>query len=595
MLRWILGILVVVAAGAVAAWWWLNRPLIVRHPNFGTDCSTLVSDADLGSKVDCIQVWYGTDRKLTTDDTQLASDTVDVNEALGESGEQLRLGRADVWLPKLVEEGGNRNLGETPHVQGAAPRDQNKLAEYVFLTRITMTGRETFTSTLQDAIYDDRASSVLLFVHGFNVQFDEALVRTAQLSNDLSREERYQVGVPVLYSWPSAGALSLEDYRGDRERSLGAAPYLEEFLDLLTEDLDVDRVNIIAHSMGNRVLTQALEDYAKDYLDRHNRNDLEFRIMLVAADVERDIFDAANTAFDSLDANVTIYTSDTDRALHISSFVNEEGRKRLGDTDKNRPYIRSSQNYQTIDATSVATELFGIGHNYYSDNPTILWDMMCTIGETAPQERALEVARFGDLPDGEQYYRINSDLKPGDEACKLRREAYPVGQAPITSAEETPSPQSAPPKAESVSPANEASPAPTTRSLPAPPPPPPPPPEAMVNTQIAPALNRIYVEDYDSLDLSPYLSSLEQALEGVSEIETIRIRAYSDTVGSDAVNLERTERFAQAIKDWFVSRGVNADLITAEGFGETRLSIDTEDEVSQLLNRVVEIEILEAG
>ncbi|MEL6757351.1 MAG: alpha/beta hydrolase, partial [Pseudomonadota bacterium] len=405
MLKWILGILVIIAAAAaaIAATWWTNRPLVVRHPSFGADCSQLVGEANLDRKVDCIRVWYGTNRKLMMDEAQLTSETADVDSALGEDGGALRLGRADVWLPKLVENGGSRGIGETPHAKGSAPRDQERWADYVFLTRITTTGKETFTSTLQDAVYSDGTDAVLLFVHGFNVEFDEALVRTAQLSNDLSRDDKFKVGVPVLYSWPSAGALSLEDYRGDRDRSLGAAPYLEEFLDLLTEDLDVERINIIAHSMGNRVLTQALEDYARDYLDRHNRDDLEFRILLVAADVERDIFDAANGVFDNLDANVTIYTSDTDRALHVSTIVNEEGRKRLGDTDKNRPYIRQSQNYQTIDATAVATELFGIGHNYYSDNPTILWDMMCTIGETRPQDRALEIARYGGLPDGEEY------------------------------------------------------------------------------------------------------------------------------------------------------------------------------------------------
>ncbi|MEL6724565.1 MAG: alpha/beta hydrolase [Pseudomonadota bacterium] len=578
MLKWILGILVIIAAAAaaIAATWWTNRPLVVRHPSFGADCSQLVGEANLDRKVDCIRVWYGTNRKLMMDEAQLTSETADVDSALGEDGGALRLGRADVWLPKLVENGGSRGIGETPHAKGSAPRDQERWADYVFLTRITTTGKETFTSTLQDAVYSDGTDAVLLFVHGFNVEFDEALVRTAQLSNDLSRDDKFKVGVPVLYSWPSAGALSLEDYRGDRDRSLGAAPYLEEFLDLLTEDLDVERINIIAHSMGNRVLTQALEDYARDYLDRHNRDDLEFRILLVAADVERDIFDAANGVFDNLDANVTIYTSDTDRALHVSTIVNEEGRKRLGDTDKNRPYIRQSQNYQTIDATAVATELFGIGHNYYSDNPTILWDMMCTIGETAPDQRALELARFGDLPNGDPYYRINSALEPGDSACTLRREAFPAGRRtdaadvdPYTTEEELPA----------------------ARSLPLPPPLP----EPVLEPAFVPSMTQIYVSDYDDLDLTPYEAQLEQTIAGVETFDRIEIRAYSDTVGTEAMNLERTARFAEAIKAWFVARGIDADIIVAEGVGETRLQVETEDDVDQPLNRVIEITVLSAG
>ena len=568
MFKWFLGAFVVIAAAAAAAWWWLNRPLVLRHPEFGTDCASLVTHANLNQKVDCVRVWYGTNRELALAAGSQNQSTKDVIGGLGSADEQLHMGRADVWLPKLVDEGGSRALGETPHAKGAAPTETDKLAEYVFLTRITTSGRETFTATLQDAIDDDAMDSILLFVHGFNVKFDDALVRAAQLSNDLSRNPNFNVGTPVLYSWPSAGALSLADYRSDRENSLGAAPYLEQFLDILTEDIDVSRINIIAHSMGNRVLTKALEDYARDYLERHDRGDeLEFRILLVAADVERDIFAAANGVFDNLDANVTIYTSDTDRALHVSGLVNQA--KRLGDTDTNKPYIRPAQNYQTIDATAATTQLFGIGHNYYSDNPTILWDMMCTIGETDPQDRALEVARFGDLPDGEQYYRVNTALSPKDQACKLRRTAYPTTQ---------PVPEGAGPKTRSLSP-------PVVMKEQ---------PEPIVEPQALAFMDFFYVENYDDLDLTPYLPVLERTLASDTEIESIAIRAFSDTVGTEAENLAQTQRYADAVKAWFVSRGVDAELITATGLGESQLNMETGDDVDQPLNRFVEIEVVSA-
>ncbi|NQY14673.1 MAG: alpha/beta hydrolase [Henriciella sp.] len=576
MVRWILGILVVVIAAAIVVWWWTTRPLMIRHPEFGTDCSNLVADADLRAKVDCVRVWYGTNRLLLTDDATLASDSVDVTAGLGESGDQLRLGRADVWLPKLIEQGGSRERGETPHVKGSLPSDADKLAEYVFLTRITSNGKETFTATLQDAVYDDGSDAILLFIHGFNVEFDEALVRVAQLSNDLSRDNRFDIGVPVLYSWPSAGALSIDDYEGDRARSLSSAKYLEAFLDILTEDISVTRINVIAHSMGNRVLTQGLEDYARDYLERHNRDDLEFRIMLVAADVERDIFDAASGVFDNLDANVTIYTSDTDRALDLSNILNSNPAKRLGDTDTNSPYIRNAGNYQTIDATAVTTELFGVGHNYYSDNPTVLWDMMCTIGETGPQDRALEIARFGGLPDGEQYYRINTEIDPNSDACKLHRTAFPAGLAPIPEALEKPAiealPSPAPPPPASV----------PSRSMT-------PMEEDMVEVQTSSDPVTLYIETYDTLDLSPHIERLEQIIDPDREVAEIIIRAYTDTVGTEAENRVRSQRYADAVASWFVGRGIDAASISTMGLGETELAIQTDDEVAEPLNRRIEI------
>lgn len=580
MFKWIFGILIVIGVGAAAAWWWFNRPLVIRHPAFGTDCQDLVSNSNLGAKVDCIRVWYGTSRKLETGDTTLASDTTDVQSAGGESGDELRLGRADIWLPKLTEDGGSRTRGETPHVQGMVPADADRLAEYVFLTRITTSGRETFTATLQDAIYYDDSDAILLFVHGFNVKFDEALVRTAQLSHDLSRNDAYDVGTPVLFSWPSAGEVSLETYQGDRDRSLGAAPYLEEFLDLLTEDIDAARINIIAHSMGNRVLTQALEDYARDYLERHDRDDLEFRILLVAADVERDVFAEANAAFDNLEANVTIYTSDTDRALHVSNIVNQK--KRLGDTDKDKPFIRAAQNYETIDATAVTTELFGTGHNYYSDNPTILWDMMCTIGETHPQERALEVARYGGLPDGDQYYRVNASINPNTDACRLHRSAFPAGGRAVGRDDGD----------RSVSPPDDMRPG-SPRGMSAPPPAPDA--EPMVEAQSLPSVTTFYVTDYTVLDLTPYLPLLEEVLADSETADAINIRAFSDSVGSNAENLAQTTQFANAVRDWFINRGVSADIIVAIGRGEEDLAVETADEVDQLLNRRVEIELVTSG
>ena len=112
MLKWFVGAFVVIAAGAAAAWWWLNRPLIIRHPEFGTDCSSLVSEANLNQKVDCIRVWYGTNRELVVSDANSNSAVTDVIGGLGRSADQLHLGRADVWLPKLVDEGGSRALGE---------------------------------------------------------------------------------------------------------------------------------------------------------------------------------------------------------------------------------------------------------------------------------------------------------------------------------------------------------------------------------------------------------------------------------------------------------------------------------------------------
>ncbi|WP_372529910.1 MULTISPECIES: alpha/beta hydrolase [Henriciella] len=552
----------------------LQPKTTLHHPEFGTDCRELLTGSTQDA-VDCVRVFYGTNRKVRFDGAAPAADgEIDTTGTEAENAGELHLGRADVWLPKLIEEGGTRERGETPFLQGEVPEEANELVKYVFLTRITKTGQERFLMELDDQLIENNSYSALLFVHGFNTPFEDALIRSAQLSVDLSRRDLFDVGVPILFSWPSAGKVSLGDYRGDQDRSIEAAPYLEEFLDIIIENSDIDRINIVAHSMGNRILTKALEDYAADYLERHGEGDIEFRIILVAADVDREIFDQITGVLDNLKANVTIYTSDADRALHVSEIVNQK--LRLGDTDGNKPYIRRNEFYETVDATGVATELFGLGHNYYSDNPFILGDMLCAMAEANPEDRALERLRFGALDDGDEYFRVNAEIAPGYEECSLFRDAFPltdVSQAPADAR---------------FGPAREM----------APPPPPPPPvmeeapaPRSAPPTALPPFYVVIYVNDRDDFDPESLAPQFMPAL-ARGDVSSVTIRAHTDTVGSDEDNQARTRGWADALKAYIVNAaGVEPDIIVTEALGEAQPVEATDDEVDEPLNRRIELMI----
>jgi esterase/lipase superfamily enzyme len=50
-----------------------------------------------------------------------------------------------------------------------------------------------------------------VFIHGYNVNYQEALYRLAQMTADANMD-----GVPVLFTWPSQAALS--GYLADRKR-----------------------------------------------------------------------------------------------------------------------------------------------------------------------------------------------------------------------------------------------------------------------------------------------------------------------------------------------------------------------------------------
>ncbi len=588
MMRWfllVLFLLILAGAGAAGGYFLMQPKPTKYHPQFGTDCSALLSPSTANA-VDCVRVLFGTNRSLVLEGAgPAAAGETDFKDVTAEDSGVLHLGRADIWLPKLIEQGGTRDRGETPILSGPVPEDAGELAKYVFLTRITKAGREAFLTRLDESMADRNSGSVLLFVHGFNTPFDDALIRSAQLSVDLSRQGVFDVGAPVLFSWPSAGKVSLDDYRGDQDRSLAAAPFLEEFLDLITENEGVDRINIVAHSMGNRILTKALESYAADYLDRHGRDDIEFRIILVAADVDRDVFEATTGVLDNLQANVTIYTSDADRALHVSEIVNSK--LRLGDTNRDKPYIRVSPFYQTVDATGIATELFGLGHNYYSENPFILGDILCAMAEADPEVRALERRRYAGTPDGQEYFRVSATTRPGYEECSLFRNAFPLTDPADAVFEPERAPARSMPRRSMPLPAPEGEAPPEPEADPrlmqsAPPPPPPPPPPAAsapppLASETAPFLPapvqvRLMVADRQSFDAGAFIAELEPALTQARPVQ-IEVFAYTNAEGEREDNLVLSQRWADEVRLWIAGRGIDLAIITAEGFGEERPAV----------------------
>jgi outer membrane protein OmpA-like peptidoglycan-associated protein len=71
----------------------------------------------------------------------------------------------------------------------------------------------------------------------------------------------------------------------------------------------------------------------------------------------------------------------------------------------------------------------------------------------------------------------------------------------------------------------------------------------------------------------------------------IIIEGHTDSQGSDASNMELSQRRAQTVRDYFSSRGVPADHITATGVGESRPIADNATAEGRANNRRVEIVI----
>ncbi|MBM3422683.1 MAG: alpha/beta hydrolase [Chlorobi bacterium] len=234
-----------------------------------------------------------------------------------------------------------------------------------------------------------RKKTMLVFVHGYNMSFEDAVLRMAQVAADLDFR-----GVPLIYSWPSQCSLRL--YREDERNVAATEENLFRFLAGLAERSDKGGISLLAHSMGSRALTAAFATLARE------RSELLlcFRtIILAAPDIDADSFrrDIA-PSLAGKGVPVTLYVSASDRALSISEDVN--GSPRAGEI-KDVPLIVSG--IDTIDASEVDGNGF-LGHSYYGRSKTVLSDIYYIInhGIPAAERFALEPV---DAAEG-RYWRF---------------------------------------------------------------------------------------------------------------------------------------------------------------------------------------------
>jgi esterase/lipase superfamily enzyme len=215
---------------------------------------------------------------------------------------------------------------------------------------------------------------VLLFIHGFNVSFVDAARRTAQLAYDLAFP-----GPTVFLSWPSDASVVqyLRDGRDARNSRLAASRLLAELATLSPSA----PVYVIAHSMGNRVLTEGYQQLLQDQpgLARAFQD-----IVMAAPDVDQEDF-RLNLAPRLLSSGprFTLYASEHDLALGSSEFL--QGGKRLG---SGGPALFVDRRLDSVDASVVTGAFFSLNHSYFGDTTTVLSDLFYLIRQQrAPQDR----------------------------------------------------------------------------------------------------------------------------------------------------------------------------------------------------------------
>jgi len=85
------------------------------------------------------------------------------------------------------------------------------------------------------------------------------------------------------------------------------------------------------------------------------------------------------------------------------------------------------------------------------------------------------------------------------------------------------------------------------------------------------------------------LNEVADALTKQDPDSKIVVEGHTDSQGTASSNQELSERRAQAVRDYLVSRGIAADRVSSQGFGPTRAIADNTSPEGRANNRRVEI------
>ncbi|MCC7680700.1 alpha/beta hydrolase [Janthinobacterium sp. FW305-128] len=314
-----------------------------------------------------VKVYFATDRQRDVGKPPAQRFSGERN-VMGGNG-PLNYGSCDISIPR------DHRMGqlESPSLWRLEFRDDP--AKHVVVLSADVQDRDNFFAALKTQIRASAGKSAFIFVHGYNVSFEDAARRTGQMAYDLGFD-----GAPVFYSWPSRGEVA--SYTIDENNIEWSTPHITAFLGDFLASTEAAQVYLVGHSMGSRGLARAVADLlaAQPQLAQKITE-----IILSAPDIDAAIFkqDIAPKLAGARNP-VTLYASSQDLALAASKAVH--GYARAGDSGAGMLIVAG---VETIDATGVDTSF--MKHSYFAEKRSALSDMFYLIRNHArADQRFLE-------------------------------------------------------------------------------------------------------------------------------------------------------------------------------------------------------------
>jgi esterase/lipase superfamily enzyme len=297
-----------------------------------------------------VPVYFGT-RRNVNDPTKPA-------EYYGKSDDALKYGVSTVTIPEHRRPGktdsrGACRFGVGPLHCGVNPTNS------VTVARVAPKEADKWLQEVT-ALVDSGGirADVLVFVHGFNNSFADAITRAAQISYDAGFR-----GVIVSFDWASPNDVL--DYMEDETNAERSIPDFGRFLRRVIDSTRASSVAIIAHSMGTRLVSYTLRD-----LQSAGMQPRLGPVIFAASDIDSAVFvDQYAPRVQSTTNLFTLYASAKDKAILASDKIIHHA-PRVG---SGPPAVISFHGIDYIDASTLDTDF--IGHGYFAENKELIDDI----------------------------------------------------------------------------------------------------------------------------------------------------------------------------------------------------------------------------
>jgi esterase/lipase superfamily enzyme len=226
--------------------------------------------------------------------------------------------------------------------------------------------------------------SVVIYVPGYRATFDQVMILMGSWAHFLGRDSAV-----IAFSWPTG--TQWWNYLSDCRHARAYVPTIARLIEMVAEQSQAQRLNVIAFSCGSPLLAEALVQLRREHPDE-DRAALQRRYRIandiyIAADIDLQTFARSHLpVLADIAGRTEVYLSQDDTALRFAALLaraSRLGRPSFDElTREELETLASDDRLVTIDVTDVegAHELTGMrGHGYWFANQRVSSDVLLSM------------------------------------------------------------------------------------------------------------------------------------------------------------------------------------------------------------------------